>query len=92
VAFLRISRTGERWSLETKNYMHDGFESQIRDLRIDGNHLTFAYWYAPRARWAVCSLDLTEDMMSGTCEGELNAREWGAVPTWLWRLKAAPQR
>jgi hypothetical protein len=46
---MRISKAGAGWTLETKNCMHASFESQIRDLRIDGRHLTFAYWYAPLA-------------------------------------------
>jgi hypothetical protein len=90
--FLRISKAGQGWTLETKNYMHANFESQVRDLNIDGNHLTFAYRYAPLARFATCSLDLMNDMMSGTCEGELNAREWGTVPTYLWRTGAPAPR
>ncbi len=85
VPFLRISINGSEWIIETKHYMHDHFESTTRKARVSGNHLEFTYWYAPLSRWASCSLELSDDKMAGHCDGELNARQWGAVPTYLWR-------
>ncbi len=85
VPFLRISRNGSEWIIETKHYMHDYFVSSTKDVRVRDNHLEFVYWYAPLNRWARCALDLSDDKMAGRCDGELNARQWGPVPTYLWR-------
>lgn len=83
--FLRISRAGSQWRIEIKHYMQDDFVQDARDVRVDGEHLAFAYWYEPLSRWARCSLDLMDDRMVGECDGERNAREWGAAPAYLWR-------
>ena len=85
VPFLRISRDGTKWIVQTKHYMHDNFVSGARDVRVSGNRLEFSYWYEPLARWASCSLELADGKMAGACDGELNAREWGSVPAHLWR-------
>ena len=85
VPFLRISRHGSAWLIETKHYMHDYFVSSAKDVCVSDHHLEFVYWYAPLNRWARCGLDLSDDNMAGQCDGELNARQWGAVPTYLWR-------
>lgn len=88
VPFLRISRSKERWQIETKNYMHAYFVRDAKDIRADGNHLEFAYFYEPLRRWARCKLDLNGDVMSGVCDGEIDAQHWGSQPSYLWRLTA----
>jgi len=91
VPFLRISRKGGSWEIETKHYMHEHFVTTTRDIRVSGNHLEFTYWYEPQRRWATCILDLSDDKMAGVCDGELNARGlWGGVPTNLWRGQPLP--
>jgi hypothetical protein len=85
--FLRIARSGGQWRLETKHYMHDEFVAGIKDVRIDGSHLAFTYWYEPLSRWATCSLDLMQDRLVGQCDGERNAHEWGVTPVFLWRSR-----
>jgi hypothetical protein len=90
VPFLRITRSGGQWSVETKHYMHAYFVAEARDVRIDGKHLEFTYWYEPLHRWARCSFDAAADTMAGVCDGEIDAQTWGAVPSYLWRATVAP--
>jgi hypothetical protein len=87
VPFLRITSRDGALVVETKDYMHDGFAADTRDVAASGDHLDFSYWYTPLARWARCSLTLepSHDTMAGTCEGEPSARQWGVVPSYLWR-------
>lgn len=85
VPFLRITRNDMEWIIQTKHYMYDYFVSTTKDVRISSNHLEFVYWYAPLNRWSKCSLDLLYNKMAGHCDGELNAQQWGTVPTFLWR-------
>ena len=85
VPFVRLMRTGAGWTVETKHYMHSDFESGTRDVRVDGGHLEFTYWYAPLGRWSRCTLDRSGDRMSGICEGETSVSHWGALQTQLWR-------
>jgi len=91
VPFLRISRKGREWIVETKHYMRDHFVSTSRNIRVNGNRLEFTYWYEPLRRPARCILDLTDDRLAGVCDGELDARGlWGGVPTNLWRSPPLP--
>lgn len=92
VPFLRITANGGAWRVETKHYMHDSFETNVKDVEISGDRLTFAYWYAPRQRWAKCALTVSGDRMTGMCEGEANARDWGDVPSYLWRCDGVAAR
>jgi len=83
--FLRITRNGSRWNVETKHYMHAYFVDKVRDVHIDGKHLEFNYWYEPRQKWARCNLNATADtMMAGQCDGEIDVRDWGTLPSYLW--------
>jgi hypothetical protein len=87
VPFLRITARRTELVVETKDYMHDYFVAGTRNVSMIGDRLEFSYWYKPLARWARCSLvlDPSHDSMAGTCEGELSARQWGVVPSYLWR-------
>lgn len=85
VPFLRISREGGGWIVETKHFMHERFVGTTREVLVQPGHLEFSYWYEPLARWASCSLDVSGDRMDGECDGELNTREWGRLPAHLWR-------
>jgi hypothetical protein len=89
VPFLRISRGGGNWRVETKHYMHARFVDRVKDLRIDGNGLEFRYWYEPLQRWARCSFVAQGHTMAGVCEGEVDARTWGDVPSFLWRIPSS---
>jgi hypothetical protein len=85
VPFVRLTRKDAGLAVETKHYMHDGFESVTRDVRVEGNHLEFTYWYAPLERWSRCSFERSGDRMSGVCDGETSVKHWGVVPSQLWR-------
>jgi hypothetical protein len=83
--FLRITHNADNWKVETKHYMHAYFRDKVRDLRIDGKHLEFSYWYEPRERWAHCRFNAAIDTMAGFCDAEINMQDWGAAPSYLWR-------
>ena len=87
VPFVEIGRTGDGWTIRTKHYMHAYFVGGVKDIKVDGGHVEFTYWYEPRARWAHCAFDADGDRMSGTCDGEIDALSWGAVPSFLWRTR-----
>jgi uncharacterized protein YbbC (DUF1343 family) len=89
VPFLRISRAGEGWLVETKHYMRTHYVGGTKEVSLSAAQLEFSYWYAPLERWAHCSLNVSEGRMDGECDGELSAREWGKVPTHLWRVAPA---
>jgi len=85
VPFLEVSRVGDRWAVRTKHYMHAYFVGGVKDIRVTGGHLEFTYRYEPLNRWAHCAFDAEDDRLVGTCDGEIDARTWGAVPSYLWR-------
>jgi hypothetical protein len=90
--FLRITRSGSHWNVETKHYMHADFVDKVQDVRIEGKHLEFSYWYEPRQKWAHCSLNATADtMLAGQCDGELDVHDWGTLPSYLWLQAPAKQ-
>lgn len=92
VPFLRITRSGEGWTVETKHYMHAYFVGGTRDVSLRPGHLEFTYWYEPLGRWAQCSLDVAGERMDGECDGEPSAGTWGRLPAHLWRMDARPAR
>ena len=85
VRFLRISKEAGKWRFLIKHYMKEYFIWSARNVLVEDSHITFNYWYEPLGRWSHCDLRFVERTMRGTCEGELNARDWGPVPSVLWR-------
>jgi hypothetical protein len=83
--FLRISRVAGRWRIETKDYMHANFHTDVRDMSFANDTLDFSYWYQPLRRWSHCSFKVSGETMAGQCGGELDAHTWGATPSYLWR-------
>jgi hypothetical protein len=83
--FLKIEHRDGRWTVQTKNYMHDNFEPRVRAVHLGEHKLDFVYWYEPLGRWAKCTFSLSGDVMSGRCDAETSAQSWGSVDSYLWR-------